>query len=195
MTTYVPSRRQPRAAPGADRKLRHPPSPSRLGSRLSARSRLPSVGVTDAATHNPSRNGVVPHRGSPAASRSRRSVSHAHTSAAARWNCWAVSNRSVYRISTATPRVPSRSASPEPITPCKRRIANHTPPVRDTPRSPATSREESSCTWASEGSTKPLRASACEGSVSPGRHSSTNANSERPPSTYSPYLFLTQQGD
>ena len=64
-------------------------------------------GDTDDPTQSPIRNGVVPHRESPASTRSRRSISHAHTSAEARWNCCAVSSRSVYRISTATPRVPS----------------------------------------------------------------------------------------
>ena len=119
----------------------------------------------------------MPHRESPAASRSRRSVSHAHTSAAARWNCWAVSSRSVYRISTATPRVPSRSASPEPITPCRRRIANvYAASPRYASVLPPPVGKNSNCTSASEGSANPRRASACDGSVSPGRHSSTNAS-------------------
>ena len=45
------------------------------------------------------------------------STSQAQIRAVARWNCWSVSSRSVYRISTATPFSPERPAT----VPCSRR--------------------------------------------------------------------------
>lgn len=57
------------------------------------------LGVTRPPTHSPIRNGLRPHR----SSFSRRITSQAQISAAARWNCWMVSSRSVYRMMTATP--------------------------------------------------------------------------------------------
>ena len=58
------------------------------------------------------------------ASSRRRAISAAQTSAVARWNCCAVSSRSVYRISTVTPARPSSGPSGVSTTACRRRIAN-----------------------------------------------------------------------
>ena len=68
-------------------------------------------------TQRPMRNGVLPQRYRPFSNAPRRIISQAHIKAVARWNCWIVSNRSVYRISTAMPFSPDRPAT----VPCSRR--------------------------------------------------------------------------
>ena len=64
-------------------------------------------GVVFCPTHSPMRNGSLPH----VFSSLRRMTSQAQIRAVARWNCWIVSNRSVYRINTATPNSPVRPAT------------------------------------------------------------------------------------
>ena len=62
------------------------------------------------------RNGVLPQRLSPLLMAVRRMSSQAQIRAAARWNCWSVSSRSVYRISTVTPFSPERPST-DPLQP------------------------------------------------------------------------------
>ena len=65
------------------------------------------------------RNGVLPQRWSPRASAWRRMTSQAQIRVVARWNCWRVSSRRVYRIRTAIPSSPDRPST----TPWRRRMA------------------------------------------------------------------------
>ena len=104
--------------------------------------------------------GCNPPRPAPAAA-----ISHAHSRAAARWNCCAVSSRSVYRISTATPCVPSiASGVPGSSTPCSRRMANvYAASPRYASVLPPPVGKNSSWTSASSGSPSPRCASACDG--------------------------------
>ena len=78
---------------------------------------LVQLGVVLPPTHRPMRNGVLPQRLSPLLMAVRRMSSQAQIRAAARWNCWSVSSRSVYRISTVTPFSPERPST----VPCSRR--------------------------------------------------------------------------
>ena len=75
------------------------------------------LGVVRRPTHRPMRNGVLPQRGRPCSRALRRIDSQAQIRAVARWNCWIVSSRSVYRIRTAMPSSPDRPAT----VPCSRR--------------------------------------------------------------------------
>ena len=126
-------------------------------------------GDTPPPTHRPIRNGSVPQ----VASSPRRSTSAAHTSAAARWNCCAVSSRSVYRMSTATPASPPRASTPVPTSPGGggSRMCNAVSPRYASVLPPPVGKNSRStmAVWSAA-------RSGCAGSVSDGRFSSTNAS-------------------